>query len=103
MRKSLILIVLFGVTVQNPPRVEAGAFATPSITSTAAGGASDIIEHEASGLAAPPGDRQALADAMLRLLEDDHLRLRLGREVRSRVFERHTDDRFQRALLGVLQ
>jgi P-type conjugative transfer protein TrbJ len=28
MRKSLILIVLFGVAVQNPPRVEAGAFAT---------------------------------------------------------------------------
>ena len=28
MRKSLILIVLFAVAVQNPPRVEAGAFAT---------------------------------------------------------------------------
>src|ERR1700747_864964 len=28
MRKSLILIVLFGVAAQNPPRVEAGAFAT---------------------------------------------------------------------------
>ena len=28
MRKSLILIALFGVAVQNPPRVEAGAFAT---------------------------------------------------------------------------
>lgn len=28
MRKSLILIVLFGFAVQNPPRVEAGAFAT---------------------------------------------------------------------------
>src|ERR1700751_778354 len=28
MRKSLMLIVLFGVAVQDPPRVEAGAFAT---------------------------------------------------------------------------
>ncbi len=28
MRKSLIFVVLFGLTVQSPPRVEAGAFAT---------------------------------------------------------------------------
>jgi glycosyltransferase involved in cell wall biosynthesis len=38
----------------------------------------EVIDHERTGLLCPPGDAQAAADAVLRLLDDPELRGRLG-------------------------
>ncbi len=47
------------------------------ILSTAVGGIPDVVTD--NGLLTPPGDRDALANAMARLLEDPALRQRMGR------------------------
>ena len=57
---------------------EAGAFGVPAIASVAGSGSLDFVVHDRTGLTVPPGDREALAIAMFRLLEDRELRERLG-------------------------
>jgi phosphatidylinositol alpha-1,6-mannosyltransferase len=77
---------------------EAGAFATPSVASRQGGGALDFVKHEETGLLVPPRDTTALAEAMLRLLDDPPLRARLGLAARAAVSERHLPARFESAL-----
>jgi MMP alpha-(1->4)-mannosyltransferase len=72
------------------PAIEAMACSTPLVTTT--GGALPEVVG-ADGLASlhvPPGDSEALADAMRRLFDDPSLRVRLGAGGRSRVLERFT-------------
>jgi glycosyltransferase involved in cell wall biosynthesis len=52
--------------------------ATPVIGS-AEGGTAEAVEHERTGLLVPPGDGEALAAAMLRLVLEPDLRHALGR------------------------
>ncbi|MBV8087496.1 MAG: glycosyltransferase family 4 protein [Chloroflexi bacterium] len=61
------------------PRVliQAMACGAPVIGS-AIGGITDHVEHEKTGLLIPPGDSDALAAALERLLRDHDLRFRLG-------------------------
>lgn len=59
--------------------LEAMAFRKPVI-GAAAGGVTDIVEHEKNGLLVEPGDVEALTRALERLLSDESLRLELGRE-----------------------
>jgi glycosyltransferase involved in cell wall biosynthesis len=61
--------------------VEAQACGLPVVASTV-GGIPDVVQHEANGLLVPPGDPQALADALLRLIFDRPLRMRLGETAR---------------------
>lgn len=82
---------------------EAGAFGTPSIASTASGGAAELVTAGETGLLVAPGDCDALATAILSLLEDRALADRLGRAMRARVFARHTDAHFGQALLAALR
>ena len=56
----------------------------PTVATTV-GGIPEIIEHERSGLLIPPRDPAALAEAILRLLNDDNIRSRLARGGRERV------------------
>lgn len=71
--------------------VEAMAFGRPVVAS-AAGGITDWLVDEETGLLVPPGDPQALARAMDRLLQDPDLADRLGR-----MGARHAEARFQPA------
>jgi len=48
----------------------------------------EAIEHGINGLLVPPRNSKALAHALMRLLEDDSLRMRLGRRARQTVLER---------------
>jgi glycosyltransferase involved in cell wall biosynthesis len=77
---------------------EAGAYAVPSVGSTAAGGASDFVIDGETGLTVPPHDPEALARATARLLEDSALRERLGAAARERVLARHLPTYFRTAL-----
>lgn len=55
------------------------------IVATAVGGTPELIEHDESGLLVPRGDPAALADGLVRLLDDQALAARLGAAARRRA------------------
>jgi glycogen(starch) synthase len=55
---------------------------------TSAGGMREYLTDGQSGLIVPPSDSGALAKALLSLLTDEAVRLRMGEEARKRVLER---------------
>jgi glycosyltransferase involved in cell wall biosynthesis len=68
--------------------IEAMAAGTPAIA-TRVGGIPDVVDGEHTGLLVPPGDSLALAQAILRLGRDPHLRRRIGEAGRRAVFPRY--------------
>jgi len=64
--------------------LEAMAAGRPVVASRT-GGLADIVVDDVTGLLVAPGDAGALAAAMGRLLADDALRARLGRDARARM------------------
>jgi glycosyltransferase involved in cell wall biosynthesis len=69
------------------------------MVATRAGGMPEVVIDEQTGLLVPVRDPEALAAAILRLVDDPELRLRLGKEGRARMLERHT---IQRTIDGVI-
>ena len=59
-----------------------------AVVATRVGGNAEVIEHGVSGLLVPPQDPPALAEAMLRLLRDPALAIRLGQAARRQVSQR---------------
>ena len=64
--------------------LEAMAAGLPLVVSQVEG-ISELVTPEEDGLVVPPGDTQALAEAIIRLLEDAGLRERLGTAARAKV------------------
>jgi glycosyltransferase involved in cell wall biosynthesis len=72
------------------PAVEAMACGVP-IVATTGGALPEVVGRDGdTGLLVRPGDASALANALLRVLDDSALRARLGAAGRSRVLERFT-------------
>lgn len=67
--------------------IEALSYGRAAIGSRA-GGITDIIRHDETGLLVPPGDAEALADAIRALAADPDRVRRLGRQGRAHVQER---------------
>ena len=82
-------IASFGITL-----LEAAACATPIVCSDIRG-FDEVVQHEREALMVRPGDASALADGLMRVLDDDALRARLGAAGRERAlqfdWERVTD------------
>jgi glycosyltransferase involved in cell wall biosynthesis len=64
--------------------LEAGAAGVPTVA-TAVGGIPEVIDNELNGYLAPSGDAAALAQRIVTLLENDDLRLAMGRSFRERI------------------
>jgi glycosyltransferase involved in cell wall biosynthesis len=77
----------FGISM-----VEAMAFGLP-VVATRAGAMPEVVEDGVTGVLVPPGDAQALADAILSLLNDRGRACRMGEAGRDRVATEFTVDR----------
>lgn len=87
------LFVLSSLTEGLPNVIgEAMALGLPIIATNCSPGVREYLEDGQSGLLVPPGDPQALAQGIMRLLSDEQLRLQLVERGRQRVaqFELHT-------------
>jgi glycosyltransferase involved in cell wall biosynthesis len=80
--------------------LEAQAAARPVVT-TCATGASDSVCDGVTGLVVPVGDAVALADALMKLLSDRDLALRMGRAGRERVIREFRHETIWEALAGL--
>ncbi len=72
--------------------IEAMAMKLP-VVSTPVTGIPEIVEDGVEGILVPPNDEIALSDAMLRLIEDEPLRLELGNRARQKVEARFDIDK----------
>ncbi len=72
--------------------LEAAATGIPVIT-TFCTGSRDSVVPEVTGLLIPPGYPEAIKEAVVRLLRDEELRLRMGRAARAWVMEHFNDER----------
>jgi glycosyltransferase involved in cell wall biosynthesis len=77
-------IVALPTFIENLPMLILEAFAcgVPVITTPVAA-ITEVVDHERNGLLVPVGDIEALVSALRRLIEDQDLRLRLGRAARA--------------------
>lgn len=66
-------------------------------------GVPELIRDGFNGLLVPPADERSLAGAILRLIGDPDLRLRLGREARRRVLDGYDVNRNAERLAEVFR
>lgn len=82
--------------------LEAMAAGLP-IVANAVGGVPEILEENVTGLMVPAGKPDAMAQAMLRILCDPELGLRLGTAARAQALSHYTPDAYRRELVGIYQ
>lgn len=59
-----------------------------AVITTPVGAHSEVIKPEVSGILVPPGDIAALAETLVRVIEDESLRIRLARGARARFLKK---------------
>jgi len=74
-----------------------------AIIASAVEGVREIIEHEREGLVVPPGDVEALAQAIRRLLTDPNLRHKLSQGARARAVQELSVNQSVRRVEEVLE
>jgi glycosyltransferase involved in cell wall biosynthesis len=82
----------------SPNVVLEAMFSGLPIAATDAGGVPEILEHDVTGLLVPKMNPQALADAIQKLLQSEHLRTRLASAARRQVETAHTIKDYRRDL-----
>lgn len=80
--------------------LEASACARPIVASDIPG-CREVVVHGENGLLVPPGNADALAEALAILVHDADLRRKMGNAGRQRVLERFSDDRINAATFAV--
>jgi glycosyltransferase involved in cell wall biosynthesis len=82
--------------------LEAAASGRPIVASDIPG-CRAIVVHGENGLLVPPGNAEALSDALASLINDADLRKKMGNAGRQRVLEKFSKDRINAATLVVYQ
>jgi glycosyltransferase involved in cell wall biosynthesis len=82
---DLDAVVISSRNEGTPVSIIEGAAAGKPVVATRVGGIPDMIDDGRDGLMVPPGNPQALADAMLRLVQEPGLRETLGAAARERA------------------
>jgi len=75
----------------------AASFARPVVASRV-GGIPEVVRHGETGLLVPPGDREALAEAVVKLLKDPARRRQMGARARGLAAAEHGDTVIAEAL-----
>lgn len=81
--------------------VEAMSCGIPIVSSDAGGIPSLVAENE-NGLLFPPGDGEAAADCLLKLIDDPARRQRFGRCSRNLILEHHDVEAAAETIIGIL-
>ena len=68
------------------------------VVSSRVGAMKEVVQNEVTGVLVPPGDVEALAEAMDRLATDRDLASQMGAAGRQAFMERFTIDRFRSGL-----
>jgi glycosyltransferase involved in cell wall biosynthesis len=68
--------------------IEAQGLGLPAVSTDCPFGPDEIIEHGVTGFLTEPGDHQALADALARVLNDEHACKTMARQARDRTRSR---------------
>jgi rhamnosyl/mannosyltransferase len=84
-------------------QLEAMACGKPVIASDLETGVRFVNRHQETGLLVPPGDAEALAAALGRLLDDENLRVRLGAAAKRRAETEFSAEQMVRSVLGVYE
>jgi glycosyltransferase involved in cell wall biosynthesis len=71
------------------------------IVASAVGQVVNIIQHEENGLLVPPDDVTQMADAIMRLVADKELRMRLGKQARNDAIQHHSWEEYLSRLENV--
>lgn len=81
--------------------IEAMAYGKPVVAS-AVGGIPEVVEHQKTGLLVPPKDPKRLAEALLKLVDDEQLRAQMGEAGRRKFMSGgYTVESFVEANLSV--
>jgi glycosyltransferase involved in cell wall biosynthesis len=97
-------LVVFPSTVPHfaRPVIEAGAMAKPVVASRI-GGVEDLVEDGRTGILVPPGDAEALADAVARVLLDRPLARRMGEAAHAESLRRFAREPLVRQVMDVYE
>jgi glycosyltransferase involved in cell wall biosynthesis len=74
-----------------------------AVVGTAAGGTPEYLGAGHSGIIVPPKDPQAIAEAVVQLLQDDNLRNKYGMAARERVLQKFQRTKIAEAMVGLYQ
>jgi len=86
---DLDMVVMSSLNEGTPVSLIEAMAAGKAVVATRVGGVPDVVEDGKTGLLVPPKDPKALADAILRLLNDDDLRRSLGERARASVYPKY--------------
>ena len=101
---SIATLMAVSSHTEGSPNVvlEAMAAGLP-IAATAVGGIPEILKEGLTGLMVPPRNPDAMASAILRILTDPEMRLRLGAAARLRAESNFTPEVYKRSLVEFYQ
>lgn len=102
LRRARVFVLPSLLEAQPMVILEAMAVGLP-VVSTAVGGVPDLIVDGSDGLLVPAGQPDDLARALLRIWDDEDLRMRLSARARARVESQHQASRVCLALMSMYE
>ena len=74
-----------------------------AVIASAIGGLAEIVQNNQTGLLVPPGDSQALATALLKILENKKLAEQMGQRGRQFALDQYCQDKYVENFLKLYQ